>query len=334
MKRNNLLKRLLLSGAIAVVVSLVGTISVAIGLVQFSQTAEPDGQADNLRFDQLQTDEDKLAPLESYQARDGQQLSYRYYTSDAEQALIMLHGSAYHSDYLQPLASYLAENNIANVYTPDFRGHGPNASERGDVAYIGQLEDDISDLVEFVSQRETGSVVLGGHSSGGGTAIRYAGGDQASSVDGYLLLAPYIHYQAPTAAETNDWANVNTPRMAGLSILNFFQITAFNHKDVISFNMPAEVRDGTETLQYSYMLQTSMHPRGDYQQDIASLPDNTQLLIGGKDEVFQPDAYQPLFEEHAPQVTTKSLPETSHFGIVTKDSAHQTVADWMQATSL
>ncbi len=38
------------------------------------------------------------------------------------------------------------------VLTPDLRGHGNNIGEKGDVEYIGQLENDIEDLIEFSKQ--------------------------------------------------------------------------------------------------------------------------------------------------------------------------------------
>ena len=66
--------------------------------------------------------------LHKYQARDGTPLHYREYagTGDAARVIVLLHGSGYHSGYLQPLASGLAESDDVRVYTPDLRGHGPD----------------------------------------------------------------------------------------------------------------------------------------------------------------------------------------------------------------
>lgn len=308
--------------------------AVVIGMVLLSKTPSPLANRQNLHFERLATEQSKLPQLQHYRARDGQELWCRHYNSDgAEKTLILLHGSAYHSSYLASLASYLAEHNVANVYTPDMRGHGPRATTRGDVDYIGQVEDDISDLVNYVRKQENGPVLLGGHSSGGGTAIRYAGDTSNTAVDGYLLLAPYIHYSAPTYPKSGSaWTNVNTPRMIGLSILNTFGIKAFNHKDVISFNMPKAYRDETETLRYSYNLQISMHPRDDYGQDIASLDQPSFLMVGADDETFKASAYPPLFSKYSPTTKVRILKHCSHFGIVTEQTAHKAVADWMQAT--
>jgi pimeloyl-ACP methyl ester carboxylesterase len=289
---------------------------------------------ENLQFEALAVNEAKLPSLQFYETHDGQQLAYRYYDADTtELSLILLHGSAYHSRYLQPLASYLAEHGVANIYTPDMRGHGPKTTTRGDVKYIGQLENDISDLVHYARQHQNGAVILGGHSSRGGAVIRYAGGDNAA-VEGYLLLAPYIHYNAPTAPPKNQWANANVLRIIGLNILNGLGITVFNHLDVISFSMPDAVRDGTETLQYSYTLQMSMHPHGDYGNDIASLDASCLVLVGADDEVFKAKSFKQLFASYSPETRVTVVPGISHFGVVTKHSAQVRIASWLRRIGL
>jgi len=53
------------------------------------------------------------------------------------------------------------------------RGHGESGS-RGDIAYIGQLEDDLDDFMKQVLEVEKG-VTLIGFSGGGGFALRFAG---------------------------------------------------------------------------------------------------------------------------------------------------------------
>ena len=46
-----------------------------------------------------------------------------------------------------PIVSYLSEEGIAHIITPDLRGHGFSPERRGDIDYIGQLEDDLADLI-------------------------------------------------------------------------------------------------------------------------------------------------------------------------------------------
>ncbi|GAA5125735.1 alpha/beta hydrolase [Alloalcanivorax gelatiniphagus] len=270
--------------------------------------------------------------LQPYPARDGTTLHYREYgDGEPEQVIVLLHGSGYHSAYLQPLAAGLAEHGGVRVYTPDLRGHGPAPARRGDVDYIGQLEDDLDDFLGRVQQAHPrASLLLAGHSSGGGLAIRYAGGDPKVSVDGYILLAPYIHHSAPTSAESNaDWASPKVPRLILLGLLNGVGITGLNHLTVIAFTMPEAVRNGTETLAYSYRLQTSMHPRDDYGADLAALTTPTLVLAGSADSSFNSDAYAPLFHEHTDQAEVKVLDGVGHLEIIKRPETRQAIQAWL-----
>ena len=139
--------------------------------------AGPDQVEDGLDFSELMTGRSGAPEPQSFQARDGARLEYRLYPADSNRAVILLHGSGSHSRYLSPLADYLRSEGLARVYTPDLRGHGRAPERRGDVDYIDQLEDDLADLIEVIKRDHPGiGVVLGGHSSGGGLALRFAGG--------------------------------------------------------------------------------------------------------------------------------------------------------------
>ena len=82
------------------------------------------------------------------------------------------------------------------TYAVDIRGHGASGT-RGDIAYLGQLEDDLADFVAVVRKTvPTAPLTLLGHSAGGGFALRVA----ASPIQGLfartVLLAPYLGYNA------------------------------------------------------------------------------------------------------------------------------------------
>ncbi len=299
-------------------------------LVFSTKLKEPSGDLENLQFTDLRTERTTLPPLEQFKARDGEALSFRHYTANANQVLILVHGSGYHGSYFQPLASYLTEGGIASVYTLDLRGHGLHPESRGDIKYMGQIEDDLYDFIEFVKQRHRKeSIILGGHSSGGGTVIRMAGGRRRhQAISGYLLIAPYIHHQSPTNTKINNWVNVNIPRIIGLSMLNQLKITHLNHMPVISFNMPYPYRDNTETLTYSYRLQVSMHPRKHYKRDILSLDQRVLVIAGSGDEAFNVDRYKQVFQDnkHAEVVLLEGL---SHFNIISRQASHEKISEWI-----
>ncbi|MGB6551998.1 MAG: alpha/beta fold hydrolase [Candidatus Binataceae bacterium] len=281
------------------------------------------------------------APL-FYRARDGEQLAYRFYDSKSDLILIFVHGSDYHGGGYDYLARSLSSKGFAKVYLPNLRGHYLSGSTRGDVKYLGQLEDDIADLIAMIRAKgETGPIILGGHSSGGGFAIRFAGGKHGRLAAGYLLLTPVLLPPAPTyrstptvkaatsANQTAGWATTDVPRIIGLTILNAFGITWFNGLPIVWFNKPKEYLDGTETLVYSYRLDLSMHPRFNYGRDIAAMGDNVLLMVGADDEQNYPDAYAPLFARFDPKAKVIVLPRVNHMGIIDNAEMLDLAGQWL-----
>ncbi|MFZ1398709.1 MAG: alpha/beta fold hydrolase, partial [Candidatus Promineifilaceae bacterium] len=251
-----------------------------------------------------EADYDEMPVLQPYTARDGAELSYRLYeSSSTDIVLILLHGSGWHSMQFFPLAKALSEVGAATVVTPDLRGHGFNPAMRGDVATIGQLEDDLADLIAILeAQFPDARIIIGGHSSGGGLAIRFAGGAYGELADGYLLLAPFLKYNAPTTrANSGGWAQPNSRRIAGLTMLNNLGIHWFDGLTVIQFGMPQSVLDGplggSATTAYSHRLNTSFAPRGKYGRDLTALTQPFLLVAGLEDEAFIATQYEPTMSQ-------------------------------------
>jgi alpha-beta hydrolase superfamily lysophospholipase len=203
---------------------------------------------------------------------------------------------------------------------------------RGDVEYIGQLEDDLSDLIQQLrSQNRNGPITLGGHSSGGGLAIRFAGGAHANAVTSYLLLAPIIPTSPAIKQGTaGGWANLHVRRLYGLLALNAIGIRGFNALPIVEFNKPPKFWDGTETLTCSYRLNASYHPRSNYKADIAALNDHVLALVGANDEAIDAQALHAVFASDAPRARVIIMPEISHFGIFTEPVAWNAISSWLQ----
>lgn len=126
----------------------------------------------------------KLPALKQYTARDGTRLAYRYYPADsgvAKGSVVLLHGSGASSRSMHVIAREFAEAGFA-AYALDVRGHGASG-KNGDIAYVGQLEDDLADFVEAVEP--AGPATLVGFSSGGGFALRFAGSQRQEMFAGY-----------------------------------------------------------------------------------------------------------------------------------------------------
>jgi non-heme chloroperoxidase len=287
-------------------------------------------ETNKLEFNELKIDYSNLPGISKYVTRDKIELDYRYYNSKSNKVLILLHGSGWHSKYFYTLANDISKNNYANVYTPDLRGHGITPQIRGDINYINQYEDDIHDFIEYIKCIHPGSkIILGGHSSGGGLAIRYGGSKYRKEIDAYLLLSPYLKYNAPTMINNSGgWTSLHMPRIIGLSMLNNIGIRNFNYLDIIDFNMPLEYRDGTETLTYSYRLNTGYAPR-DYKKDLKLITQNVLLLVGTNDESFKAEMFYPEISKYKPDVDVNILENVSHMGLVQDKESIENIKQWI-----
>ncbi|MBP6470712.1 MAG: alpha/beta fold hydrolase [Chloroflexi bacterium] len=278
-----------------------------------------------------------LPELQPYTARDGSQLSLRLYESNTatDKVIILLHGSGWHSMQFYPLATYLSRNGLAHVITPDLRGHGFTPEQRGDVAYIGQLEDDLADLIGFAQQNfPEATMIIGGHSSGGGLAVRFAGGKHATMADAYLLLAPFLKHNAPTTRRgSGGWARPLTRRIIGLAMLNNIGIRWFNGLTVIQFNMPQAVLDGplgdSATTAYSYRLNTAYAPRSKYGRDLAAITQPLLVVAGTDDESFNAEQYEPTISAHTSTGTYSLLPDVGHIDLLTTPEIEPVLAEWL-----
>jgi alpha-beta hydrolase superfamily lysophospholipase len=280
---------------------------------------------------------ENLPKLQPYIARDSTQLSYRLYESSVatDKVIILLHGSGWHSMQFYPLANYLSRNGLAHVITPDLRGHGFTPEQRGDVAYIGQLEDDLADLIGVAQQKfPEAKMIIGGHSSGGGLAVRFAGGEHGTMADAYLLLAPFLKHNAPTTRRgSGGWARPLTRRIIGLAMLNNIGIRWFNGLTVIQFNMPQAVLDGplgdSATTAYSYRLNTAYAPRSKYGRDLAAFTQPLLVIAGTTDKSFIAEQYEPTISAHTNTETYALLPDVGHIDLLTTLEIEPVLAEWL-----
>src|SRR5258708_12939662 len=116
-----------------------------------------------------------LPELTRFQARDGSALAYRHYPArmpSTGRIAVVVHGSSGSSQgAVHSLSLALAARGV-QTYAVDIRGHGASGN-RGDIAYLGQLQDDMADLVaEIRKTNPTAPLTLIGHSSAGGFPLR------------------------------------------------------------------------------------------------------------------------------------------------------------------
>ena len=129
--------------------------------------------------------------------RDGWQMPVLKYGAQdvSKPVLILVHRSGWNGLQFNGMAQTLAQD--ANVFAVDLRGHGATPERRGDVDYIGQMEDDLAALIKAEALPDQ-QVILAGHSSGGGLVVRFAGGEHGALMDHAVLLAPFLKHNAPT----------------------------------------------------------------------------------------------------------------------------------------
>lgn len=286
----------------------------------------------------MATDYSDLPPLRTFTARDKTALAYRFYKSAGvpPRIIILVHGSGWHGMQFHAMARRLSTGGHGAVIAPDMRGHGYNPVRRGDVDHIGQMEEDMADLIDHVSRgRKRPQIILGGHSSGGGFVVRFAGGDYRDKADGFILLAPYLKFNAPTTRRNaGGWARPATRRIIGLSMLNILGITALNELPVIGFDMPGAVLDGpyghTATTSYSYRMNTGFAPRSDYEGDLAAMTKPFLVIAGDADEAFYGALYEPTISAHTNAGTYRILSGVTHMGVVTGPDGVRAMETWLK----
>jgi len=264
-----------------------------------------------------------LPQLSSFTARDGTKLAYRFYPSAAttagEGSVVLIHGSSATSSSMHPMAKALSAAGY-RVYALDIRGHGASG-RKGQIAYIGQLEDDLSDFMHAVSP--PAPVTLAGFSSGGGLALRFAGGSQQNLFQNYLLLASFLSPDAPTVRpDSGGWASVGLPRIIAIAFLNGFGIHAFNSLPVLRFAI-SENTKAILTPEYSYALTMNFGPQRDYLANIRSMHQPFRVLVGANDEIYYPDRFAGVLKQAGKDIPVTMVPGVDHTQLILSSAAFE-----------
>ena len=271
-------------------------------------------------------DRSTMPAIERFQARDGTTLGYRHYAARPPASTpiaVLIHGSSGSSVAVHALAKGLAERGV-ETYAPDIRGHGASGT-RGDVAYIGQLEDDLADFVGMIRKASPAApLTLIGHSSGGGFALRIAGSPLQNQFQRTVLLAPYLGYDAPSSRnDAGGWASPDIPRFIGLTILHRLGILCCESLPTIAFAV-APNSAAILASTYSYRLMRNFGASPDYRKDLAAATKPVALISGAADELMFPDKYKEAVGERA-QVSL--IDGVNHMGIVSDPAAVSAIAD-------
>ena len=273
-------------------------------------------------------DRSDMPELQRFQARDGTWLGYRHYPAapaTTDRIAILIHGSSGSSSSVHALAKALAAHGV-ETYAPDIRGHGASGS-RGDIGYIGQLEDDLADLVtEIRKVHPDAPLVLIGHSAGGGFALRVAASEIQPLFSRTVLLAPYLGYDATTnRPNSGGWANADIPRIIALHLLRHAGVTCCQDLPAVAFAVPPH-SEKVQTAVYSYRLVSNFGVKGSYRDDLAAAKGPITIISGAADELMLAQNYRAAVADF-PNVDVKLLDGVNHMGVVSDAAASAAIAD-------
>ena len=271
-------------------------------------------------------DRSDMPGIDRFHARDGTELAYRHYPARAPasgQIAVVVHGSSGSSVAVHALAKTLAARGI-DTYAPDIRGHGASGT-RGDIVYLGQLEDDLAAFVaEIRKASPTAPLTLIGHSSGGGFALRVAGSPIQNLFARTVLLAPYLGYDAPSSRQdAGGWASPDIPRFLGLTLLRRLGIVCCESLPTIAFAVGPNT-SAVLASTYSYRLMRNFGTTRDYRADLAAATKPVAVFAGAADELMFPDKYKEAVGE---RVSVKLIDGVNHMGIVSDPAAVSVIAD-------
>ena len=261
-----------------------------------------------------------LPALQQFTARDGQRLSYRMYAGTNRNVVVLIHGSSGESSGMHAVAESL--NAVGDtVYVPDLRGHGHDGLP-GDIDYIGQLDNDLADLMSVIRLRHPGAnFTLMGHSSGGGFVLRIAEGPQAHWFNRFVLLSPLLGYGSPTyRPDLGGWATPFIGRIIALRTLNAVGIRWFNGLPIVGFAID---RSAPIPLvgAYSYRMQMNFSAPRDAVARLSTVKQPMTILVGSDDEIFYADRYAPLIHQQRADVPVVLVAGVNHMGMVTDPRA-------------
>src|SRR5690348_9414389 len=261
---------------------------------------------------------------QSYAARDGTVLAYRAYPGDPKKVVVVIHGSSGTTASVHPLSRAINQTG-ATVYALAVRGHDCTGRS-GDTDYVGQLDDDLVDFMKTLVRIDGETRTLFGFSSGGGFALRFAGGPHGAMFDRLVLVSPQFPHDAPTSRpNAGGWVSIALPRFVCLLILARLGISAFGGLPVLAFAISPDMKD-VQTARYSFRMLRNFGPTDDYLDDVRRVPGPVRVFVGSDDEIHKADQYAPLLKPVRSDVKVTIIPGFGHMDVTIRPSALEVIA--------
>ena len=266
-----------------------------------------------------------------FTVRDGKKIFAFKYPSNAPTTIIFLHGVASSAYLYNRTSGLLQEATQAEIYAIDLRGHGKSEGKPGDVEYINQYADDLTDIIQAIrKEKPNGKIILAGHSMGGGVVLRSVMNKGILDVDGILLFAPLIGHNSPAISqgETNavedaePFLKIHIPRIIGLKMLNEIGNHQQDSLPVLFFNLPETI----PLRKYSYRANASMTP-DDYQEGLQAIKSPLLVLVGSDDEAFNAEILQKAILENS-KGEVKIIQNATHNGVRHDAISYEFIKKW------
>ncbi|MCP5287363.1 MAG: alpha/beta fold hydrolase [Burkholderiaceae bacterium] len=272
-----------------------------------------------------------LPSLQTVPARDGTALAYRRYApvdGTPRGSVTLVHGSSASSESLHPLARALSAAGWA-VLVPDWRGHGATGA-RGRIDHVGQLDEDLDDLLTAL--KPPAPATLLGFSSGGGFALRIAGGPLQGRFQSYLLLSPFLGQDASThRPDSGGWVRVGVPRLVGLMLLDRLGLWRWLPRALTDLPVTRFALDPAAqarlTPAYGYALATNFRPPADHLGTMRAAKRPVAILVGAQDEAFRAERYADEVARAGQRWPVRVLPGLGHIPMTLDAGAHAAIVE-------
>ena len=170
-------------------------------------------------------------------------------------------------------------------------------------------------------------LTLIGHSAGGGFSMRVAGSPIQNLFERFVLLAPYLGYDAPsTRPDSGGWARADIPRIIGLLALRELGITCCESLPVLALAVPPN-SEKTLVSTYTDRLMRNFAVRGDFRRDLAAATKPLTIISGADDELMFSEKYAEAVRGAKVAVDVRVLDGINHMGIVAAPKAISIVAE-------
>jgi non-heme chloroperoxidase len=321
MKKHRMVRSKTMVTLLVVVSGLIAAVAlVPVAIIAFDAPASPPPMT-SMTTSSGESNPALPAPLQ-FKARDGVSLQYYAWPARSDRVAILVHGSAFPASSMVVLAGQLRSAGIT-VYAPDIRGHG-GSGRRGDIDYIGQLEDDLADFVARPGVAGSSETTLMGFSAGAGFTIRFAGGRYGELFDRYVFLAPILPGSPTLRPNAGGWTSIAGRRWATTGLLNAWGIHWFDGLPVVSYAVSAELARWV-TASYSFRLASNFGAGAGYEAWLRGIRRPAAIVVGSADEQEIADRFAPLMQRLGLDIPVTIVPSMKHADMINNREAAQAI---------